>query len=566
MHNLNNILNESYKIDEGAKFGQKEVSDILSRSGDFNIGIEYEFNMSGGEYDRSDVENILNDGFGIKHIDKVVPEHDSMIEVITEKMSLKDAIQNIKGMFEFLNSDMASVKSFAGMHISISTNKYDLSDFNKSKFTVLLNSEYIHKIFPERRHVENVSSAIKQTLGMFKNHYSNKDFTSETIETLESIINEKLNTKYLTATMKDYNMMDGRIELRFFGGENYHTMFDKIKQQVLRSLFIMELAYTDLYQKEYYKELYKFIKPDDPMVLDKKVHRRLLLAIKNKDLEEITLILTLKLNPHDPNGSFLTLQKSLQKSIKNVFKNSPDDAYMFAEEVLHGRFEEGEESISQDADTSYYYALLLKERFPQGEEKIFSDLSMDKIEHYVNVIVQHINYKKNEIIEMFANMPEDIMQGLVSNVMDDRGEELTQEMGERIFSLSSRAAEFAVEYLLNQSDVKNAENMAYSMNNAYLKTYDSSLIDEERIMEKIRSEKSPSVIGDIVSNVYLSVEESIEVMEKIYNIFKKVGIGINDDGTVEIRVADMIQDSIANRSPEVVEAFQNLTGATMVGS
>ena len=239
---------------------------------------------------------------------------------------------------------------------------------------------------------------------------------------------------------------------------------------------------------------------------------------------------------------------------------------MFAEEVLHGRFEEGEESISQDADTSYYYALLLKERFPQGEEKIFSDLSMDKIEHYVNVIVQHINYKKNEIIEMFANMPEDIMQGLVSNVMDDRGEELTQEMGERIFSLSSRAAEFAVEYLLNQSDVKNAENMAYSMNNAYLKTYDSSLIDEERIMEKIRSEKSPSVIGDIVSNVYLSVEESIEVMEKIYNIFKKVGIGINDDGTVEIRVADMIQDSIANRSPEVVEAFQNLTGATMVGS
>lgn len=566
MHNLNNILNESYKIDEGAKFGQKEVSDILSRSGDFNIGIEYEFNMSGGEYDRSDVENILSDGFGIKHIDKVVPEHDSMIEVITEKMSLKDAIQNIKGMFEFLNSDMASVKSFAGMHISISTNKYDLSDFNKSKFTVLLNSEYIHKIFPERRHVENVSSAIKQTLGMFKNHYSNKDFTSETIETLESIINEKLNTKYLTATMKDYNMMDGRIELRFFGGENYHTMFDKIKQQVLRSLFIMELAYTDLYQKEYYKELYKFIKPDDPMVLDKKVHRRLLLAIKNKDLEEITLILTLKLNPHDPNGSFLTLQKSLQKSIKNVFKNSPDDAYMFAEEVLHGRFEEGEESISQDADTSYYYALLLKERFPQGEEKIFSDLSMDKIEHYVNVIVQHINYKKNEIIEMFANMPEDIMQGLVSNVMDDRGEELTQEMGERIFSLSSRAAEFAVEYLLNQSDVKNAENMAYSMNNAYLKTYDSSLIDEERIMEKIRSEKSPSVIGDIVSNVYLSVEESIEVMEKIYNIFKKVGIGINDDGTVEIRVADMIQDSIANRSPEVVEAFQNLTGATMVGS
>ena len=28
---------------EGIKFGQKEISEILSRSDDFNVGIEYEF-------------------------------------------------------------------------------------------------------------------------------------------------------------------------------------------------------------------------------------------------------------------------------------------------------------------------------------------------------------------------------------------------------------------------------------------------------------------------------------------------------------------------------------------
>ena len=51
MHDLNNLLNESYKLEEGAKFGEKEVSDILSRSGDFNIGIEYEFNIDRDRYD-----------------------------------------------------------------------------------------------------------------------------------------------------------------------------------------------------------------------------------------------------------------------------------------------------------------------------------------------------------------------------------------------------------------------------------------------------------------------------------------------------------------------------------
>jgi hypothetical protein len=147
MHDLNKLLNESYKLEEGAKFGQKEVNDILSRSGDFNIGIEYEFNIDRERYDPDDVRPLLQKGFGIEHIYSVVGEHDEMTEVITEKMNLKDAITNIKGMFKFLSSDLAEVRSFAGLHISISSNKYDMSDFNKSKFMVMLNSEYIHKLF-----------------------------------------------------------------------------------------------------------------------------------------------------------------------------------------------------------------------------------------------------------------------------------------------------------------------------------------------------------------------------------------------------------------------------------
>ena len=564
MHDLNNVLNESYKLEEGAKFGQKEVSDILSRSGDFNIGIEYEFNIDRERYDPDDVRPLLQKGFGIEHIYSVVGEHDEMTEVITEKMNLKDAITNIKGMFKFLNSDLAEVRSFAGMHISISSNKYDMSDFNRSKFMVMLNSEYIHKHFPERRHVNDVSKYISNAMKKFKRYNKGRAFTEDTIDTIESIISDTLDTKYITATLKDFNMMDGRIELRFFGGENYQNMYADIKQQMLRALFIMELAYTDLYQKEYYKELYKFIKKDDISIeLDRKDKKDLLAALSQENSSRVLDILKRISDRLDPQETYEGLDSGMQKRIKNLFKKDPQSAFEFAEEVMRGKFEEGEPVIAENARTSYFYALLNRERFPEGEEKMFEELDLHEIEHYVNAVSQFNNYDKIEAIEMINNMPESLMENLVATVMDNRGEELTQEMGEKIFSLSARSAEFAVEYLLNDSDVRNANTFAYTFNNAYLKTYETSLIDEEDIMERVRNEKSPSTIEDMVSNVYFSDEQSIELIDKIYDIFKKVGLGIDEDGHVDMRVGRMISDTIVNKSPTVKEYFENKIGQLM---
>jgi hypothetical protein len=265
----------------------------------------------------------------------------------------------------------------------------------------------------------------------------------------------------------------------------------------------------------------------------------------------------------DPQETYEGLDSGMQKRIKNLFKKDPQSAFEFAEEVMRGRFEEGESVIAENARTSYFYALLNRERFDEGEEKMFEELDLHEIEHYVNAISQFNNYDKLEIIEMINNMPQSLMENLVATVMDNRGEELTQEMGEKIFALSARSAEFAVEYLLNESDVRNANTYAYTFNNEYLKTYETSLIDEEDIMERVRNEKSPSTIEDMVSNVYLSDEQSIEIIDQIYNTFKKVGLGIDEDGHVDMRVGRMISDTIANKSPTVKEYFENKIGQLM---
>lgn len=50
---------------------------------------------------------------------------------------------------------------------------------------------------------------------------------------------------------------------------------------------------------------------------------------------------------------------------------TPEDAYMWAEELNHGRYPEGEELIATDAHFAYLYAVyILKGRFFAGEDKI----------------------------------------------------------------------------------------------------------------------------------------------------------------------------------------------------
>ena len=50
---------------------------------------------------------------------------------------------------------------------------------------------------------------------------------------------------------------------------------------------------------------------------------------------------------------------------------SARDSYLYALNVLEGRFEKGEDIISKDAYYSYYYALkVLKGRFEKGEDVI----------------------------------------------------------------------------------------------------------------------------------------------------------------------------------------------------
>ena len=151
------------KIFEGVRFGEKQINDILSRANDFNVGIEYELRID--DYNLSnDLTSHLRNADLMREINGIVPEHDSMTEIITKKMDLISALNHIKRMFKFIVDNDIEVPSMAGMHISISTNKYNLEDFNIVKFLILMNSTYLTSSFPERKHVQDIDPIIKSVL------------------------------------------------------------------------------------------------------------------------------------------------------------------------------------------------------------------------------------------------------------------------------------------------------------------------------------------------------------------------------------------------------------------
>ena len=361
MYNLSSFIDSFHSLYEGVTFGEKQIDDILSRSNDFNIGIEYEVRFD-KDISTNDVIDMLNEQ-GIEY-DSIVTEHDDMMEIITSKLSLSEGINHIKSMFKFIKEKEIEVPEMAGLHISISTNKYDLEDFNHVKFLILLDSDYIHSVFPEREHVKNYNTLIEIMLGNLPSSLLRSESDVKNIEW--RIMTELDKAKYVTSAIKDYFESDGRIELRFFGGENYNEMYDDIKQQLLRSLLLMEVAYTNLYDKVYYKKLSSYLKQDSSLV---KVKTEAFKIIRNGSPKDAFKVIA------DNEKEFLnnSALSKIKEKLENVIAKDAKRSVSYAKNILNDAFPKAEKQIATDATASLIYAIHIRERFELGEKVIAQD-------------------------------------------------------------------------------------------------------------------------------------------------------------------------------------------------
>jgi len=252
----NNII--KHQLNESVKLGKKEIAETLKNSHQYQMGVEYEFipnydDMEDISRHLEYIENLLDDN-DIPY-DKVENEHDNMVEVVTTEMSIIDGLKHIKRMFELGSNNKFQYENFSGMHISISHERYHSKPINLTKFLVLMSAGYLHSIFPERKYVESVERAMIEAI---RGNFDIDDkFNANDIEsTIEN--SEEVNEKYITIKISDYVDSSGRLELRFFGGKDYGKRYNEIRWQLLRSIYILSIAYdSDMYSKEYQTALYK---------------------------------------------------------------------------------------------------------------------------------------------------------------------------------------------------------------------------------------------------------------------------------------------------------------------
>ncbi len=377
--------NEIQSLDEGVTFGQKEMTSMLSKSDGFRMGIEYEFKPSEPQ-SNDQITELLKKYNLSDSVESVIDEHDAMKEVITRTMSIRDGLSHIRRMFAMLDNEAADTPHYAGMHVSISTIE-NVNQVNRVKFMVLMAGGYLDTLFPRRKHTNNLRTALVQAI-----EAADTTSLSDIEEELERD-DMLMSVKYSAINMSDYFDSNGRIELRFFGGNDYNKRFDEIKWQVIRAIFILSVSMDGRYDKIYQRELYKlYLESRDnnlDLMSDDDIHpnaisKYLSDAFKSKD----KFAKVMRGLPDVINKFSTTRGTQILNILINDYPDSPYTHFVF--------------NKTKDAPLSVYWMEKLHDLIPTGLKDKYRDIFEYRYTKHLmatNKPMEHFNYYFGEISE-----------------------------------------------------------------------------------------------------------------------------------------------------------------------
>lgn len=197
-------------------------------------------------------------------LENIIEEHAGQVEVITKPLPLKKAMSVMSDMFDFIQ-EFGSTDSDSGMHVNISIRglKFHKNNFNYLKMVVLGDVEYMQseiKYIP-RGYVNKLFSELGSKdifeLAQVMAHGGWDMLQGDLTEHLQ------LNTKKYQAInfrSADDDYESNRIEMRFFGGDNYEHRFDEIKEDIERMAFTVMTGYSEEFGlKEYHKSVLRLL-------------------------------------------------------------------------------------------------------------------------------------------------------------------------------------------------------------------------------------------------------------------------------------------------------------------
>ena len=220
------------------------------------------------------------------------------VELISPPMKVSEVIKVTKDVFDYIDkngntdshvhdmedSDETDKKSAqCGLHINISFSPERMKHFDPVKFVLFSNESQVdnRKIFGGRKDASYIDGVLKRMKSKFKNlnpgdktKTFNKYIEDNMRKTLTSM-DLMLMSSWGSATADKYSNInlthvqlhrrvvrkkDERIEIRFFGGENYHQKFDLFKRVLSELLYAMDVATDPEKEKQkYMKKVFRIV-------------------------------------------------------------------------------------------------------------------------------------------------------------------------------------------------------------------------------------------------------------------------------------------------------------------
>ena len=380
-----------------AAYIRQQDRKVIDQLGEmFSIGIEYEFfvdddrildfiyrhkiNYDPGNppFSRGNLPRIVFDlikksrsAWGIDPSDISDVDLDGSIghgvEVITQPLSFPDALVMYKKMCGVIRA-IGSTSEKTGMHVNISIKNQDMTKINHTKLLMLLDPDLQQNIFPLRKWVDDVFSALlANSSKIIDEMMSGRDY----IKTFERYINKS--EKHQQINFNHLHEQDdlARLELRYFGGEGYETRTNTVINGLYAAARAVGAAYDPEYlENKYRSRLAKFI---DVLFQQR---QRFLTQSSIVKFNRVSKISDAQEKRIESAESFVEYKNAIESTISSIYKKASTPVELVDTAIILGHRlpAEYENKVAQDAEPAFRYAKsVLRRPFVPGEPAIARD-------------------------------------------------------------------------------------------------------------------------------------------------------------------------------------------------
>lgn len=284
------------QLQEGLKFGRKEIALVQQEARDIRIGLELEYfynedwviengyeglddasiakiELESGNVwgvDPNDIEQITSDG-SIKFSEEKAlrgEEPDGGVEVISNPLPLPDAIRFMEAMFDHIN-EYGETDETTGLHVNMSFRglSFDDHQFDAFKLVVLLDETYMIKNvrYPVRKFVDEMLTPLDNKRNLLDLAWSYIEGGHKKLFLdFKKLINLDVKSQGISFVnaLGPYNPDDfeeiteerRRIEFRYIGGTDYHKRTREIIWDIYRYAYITMISFVPDFAKREYEQ------------------------------------------------------------------------------------------------------------------------------------------------------------------------------------------------------------------------------------------------------------------------------------------------------------------------